>query len=127
MRVVQGLACYSSPSRVVKDIQAEFGLAMLMQQVELYDPTKVNGRALGTKCRAIFWATRRAYEREMEHIPIAYPAVRLRALQRLLDKTLETENYRLSMKLLEQAAREAGRLETPEPTGTYLNPAKPRI
>jgi hypothetical protein len=99
------------PHGWARDVKAEFGIPVALQQVELYDPTKVNGRALGQKYRAIFWATRQAFEASLANIPIAYPAVRLRALQRLFDKTLETENYRLAMKLLEQASRETGRLD----------------
>jgi hypothetical protein len=106
--ITQALACGDTPTAVQRAVNAEFGLAVSLQCVEQYDPTKTAGARLGAKYRAIFWATRAAYVKEIESIGIVHRSFRLRALQRLVDRAEDAGNLRLMMRLLEQAARECG-------------------
>jgi hypothetical protein len=110
--IVQALACYDTPTTVAKSIKETFGLAVLPQQVEAYDPTKVAGRALSQKWRTFFEETRKRYLAEITNIAVAHRAVRLRRLDRMANRAEERGNYPLVAALLEQAAKEMGELYT---------------
>ncbi|MFD1558672.1 DUF2280 domain-containing protein [Paraburkholderia silviterrae] len=111
-RIVQGLACYDTPSQVARAIKEEFGLSVTPQQCEAYDPTKAAGKGVGKKYRAIFEAARAAYLQDQELIPIAHRARRLRILDRMCNEAEARGNVKLTMKLLEQAAKEVGGMYT---------------
>jgi hypothetical protein len=106
--ITQALACGDTPTIVQRSIHAEFGLSLSLQCVEQYDPTKTAGQRLGAKYRAIFWATRMAWGKELANIGVAHRAFRLRALQRIVEKAEDSGDVRLMAKVLEQAARECG-------------------
>lgn len=108
LRIVQALACFDTPSQVVKDVKAEFGLSVSPQQCEAYDPNKRAGERLGKKYRAIFEKTREAFLADTSRIGIAHRAVRLRKLDRAADLAEDRGNIPLLAQLLEQAAKEAG-------------------
>ena len=111
--IVQALACYDTPSDVVKAIGDGFGLVVSRQAVERYDPTKRAGATLSAELRAIFETTRAAFLKETATVGIAHRVVRLRRLDRMLDRAESMGNLALAAKLLEQAAREMG--------GTFTN------
>lgn len=108
IRIVQGLACYCTPSAVARDIKAEFGLDISAQQCELYDPTKRAGERLGKKLRALFEKTRETFLNDTSRIGVAHRVVRLQKLDRAVAKAEDRGNYQLMAQLLEQAAREMG-------------------
>lgn len=39
--IVQALACFDTPTKVVEQVKQEFGLAVALQQVKQNDPAKV--------------------------------------------------------------------------------------
>jgi hypothetical protein len=106
--IVQALACFDTPTQVSEAVKEEFGLDVTRQQVAAYDPTKKTSRTLGKKWRAIFHATRKSFLEETAAIPIANQSFRLRALQRMYEKTAGRGNYAMAAQLIEQAAKEAG-------------------
>ena len=106
--IVNALACFDTPTAVVSAVKAEFGLVITRQQVQTYDPKSKAGARLSEKWRAVFEATREAFLEDTAEIAISHRAVRLRALQRMADKTEATGNFALSSQLLEQAAKEMG-------------------
>lgn len=106
--IVQALACYDSPTQVAKAVKEEFGLEITRQMVAAYDPTKVAGRDVSKKLRAIFDATRKEFLSDVSGIPIAQQSYRLRVLQRMLDRTEGQGNTAMVSQLLEQAAKESG-------------------
>lgn len=106
--IVQGLACFDTPTQVVANLKDEFGLTVPRQQMAGYDPTKATGAKLSQKLRAIFEATRAQFLADIGGIPIAQQAYRLRVLQRNLERAEQRGNAALVITILEQAAKELG-------------------
>ena len=106
--IVQALACWDTPSEVVKAVKETFGLVVSRQAVEAYDPTKRAGAALAPAHRALFEATRAAFLADSAAIGISHRAVRLRTLERLADRAEAMGNIAMTASLLEQAAKEVG-------------------
>ena len=107
--IVQGLAQYMTPTEVVKSVKEEFAIEIDRQQVAFYDPTKVTGRQLGAKWRAIFEAARAQFLTDVAAVPIANLAYRLRIYQEQLDST---KSPVLKLQILEQATKDVGGLYT---------------
>lgn len=106
--IVQSLACFDTPSRVVESVKKEFGLSITRQQVESHDPTKANGRGLAQKWVDMFNATRERFQNEISDIPIANKAYRLRVLDRMATRAEGMKNLALTAEIIEQAAKECG-------------------
>ncbi|MEN7527012.1 DUF2280 domain-containing protein [Cupriavidus sp. DL-D2] len=106
--IVQALACYDTPSQVVDAVKEEFGIEVSRMQVQGYDPTKAQGKALSKKWRDIFAATRESFVKATAEIPIATQSFRLRALERMYQKAVARGNVALAAQLIEQAAKETG-------------------
>ncbi|RRA01120.1 DUF2280 domain-containing protein [Burkholderia cepacia] len=105
-RIVQGLACFDSPSHVARDILAEFGLVVTPQHCESYDPTKAAGAKVGKKRRAAFEAIRAAFLADLGQTATSHRAVRLRRLERLMTRAETSGNIVLTAQLLDQISRE---------------------
>lgn len=106
--IVQALACFDTPSQVVKAVQEEFSLNITRQQVESHDPTKANGKKLAQKWVELFHFTRTQLQKEITGIPIANKACRLRTLDRMAAQAESIKNYALTAQFIEQAAKECG-------------------
>lgn len=106
--IVQGLACYDTPSEVASAVKEEFDLIVSKQQCELYDPTKYAGRDLSKRWRVLFDDTRARFRVEVAEIPIATRAFRLRQLSKNLAIAGKSRNLLMSNQVLEQAAKEVG-------------------
>lgn len=126
--VVQALACFDSPSEVAEAVRKEFGVEITKQSVEAYDPTKVAGKGLAKTLKAIFEATREAFLKEISSIPIAHRAVRLRALQRMLEKAEKVGNIALVVQITVEAEKIVGEIYTNKRqlTGANGKPLFPR-
>ncbi|WP_186198198.1 DUF2280 domain-containing protein [Burkholderia gladioli] len=105
-RIVQGLACFDSPSQVARDIYAEFGLTVTPQHCESYDPTKAAGAKVGKQRRAEFESIRAAFLADLGKTATSHRAVRLRRLERLMTRAEASGNIVLTAQLLDQIARE---------------------
>ncbi|WP_051916786.1 MULTISPECIES: DUF2280 domain-containing protein [unclassified Serratia (in: enterobacteria)] len=110
--IVQHLACYETPSAVVEFVKQEFGVITTKQQIELYDPTKANGKALGKVWVDLFQATRARFQCVVSDTPIANKVCRLRILDRMARRTESMGNYALTAKIMTQAAKEVGHAYT---------------
>lgn len=108
LRIVQALACFDTPSQASKAIKAEFGLDVSPQQCEAYDPNKRSGNRLSEKYRLIFAETRKTFLEDTSLIGVSHRAVRLRTLQRLVEKAESQGNISMVAQLLEQVAKETG-------------------
>lgn len=106
--IVQSLACFDTPSVVVESVKKEYGISTTRQQVESHDPTKANGKGLAEKWVDLFKTTRERFQTEIADIPIANKAYRLRALDRMANRTEGMKNFALTAQLIEQAAKECG-------------------
>ena len=107
--IVRGLATYMTPSEVVDAVRKEFGgLIVTRQQVAKYDPDKASGVNLSSKWQELFVQHRKDFNDEINSIPIANKAYRLKLLDDMAREALESKNKPLAAKLLEQAAKEVG-------------------
>ena len=107
--IVRGLATYMTPSEVVDAVKQEFGgLIVTRQQVAKYDPDKASGVNLSDKWQQLFVKHRKDFNDEVDSIPIANKAYRLKMLDEMAREALESKNRPLAAKLLEQAAKEVG-------------------
>ncbi|MCU4333813.1 DUF2280 domain-containing protein [Acinetobacter pittii] len=124
--IVRSLATYETPTETAKGVQEEFGIEVTKQQSEAYDPTKKTGQDLSEEFKNEFYRIRREMNENLESIPIANIAYRLRRLQRFIDLEQFKENPVIVPSLLEQAAKEVGGLYTnrKEITGAGGGPVK---
>jgi hypothetical protein len=106
--IVQRLACFETPSIVAEAVRDEFGIDITRQSVEGYDPTRIAGKGLAKKWKALFTAAREEFINDTSSIAISHKTVRLHMLQRMALKADEKGNIPLAAQLLEQAAKECG-------------------
>lgn len=106
--IVRGLASFDTPGVVAKAIKAEYGVAVTPQQVEAYDPTKRAGAALSAELREIFIAEREKAKTSIDDVAIAHKPMRLRKLQKAIERAEARGNDGMLLQLLGQAAREVG-------------------
>jgi hypothetical protein len=81
--IVRANAFFDSPSEVVRLVAAEFGVTITKAQVQRYDPTKAQGSSLSSDLRLLFERTRHEFIEEIEAVPVAHRAVRLRRLDQI--------------------------------------------
>lgn len=110
--IVQALACFDTPSQVASAVREQYGVVVSRQQVETHDPTRKSSKGLAKRWVTLFNDTRDGFRNEMVKEPIANRAVRLRALGRMLEEAEASGNLVMAMKLLKQAARECGDMNT---------------
>jgi hypothetical protein len=104
--IVQALACRDTPQEVVALVKQEYEIEVTRSQCQSYDPTKYSGRNLSKKFVKLFEETRKKFDEGLIDIPIANKHYRLRQYQRQLERN--TKNTVMSLKILEQAAKDCG-------------------
>lgn len=139
--IVQSLACYETPAKVIELVKENFKVVVTRQQVSAYDPANAMAKSLSQKWIDLFNTTRSRFQTEITDIPIANKAYRLRALDRMMTKAESMRNMALAASLMEQAAKEVGdaysnkqKVEhtspdgtmTPQPTIIQLLPVEPK-
>ena len=124
--IVRSLATYETPTETAKGVQEEFGITVTKQQCEAYDPTKKTGQDLSEEFKKEFYRIREDMNKNVNSIPIANIAYRLRRLQNFIDHDRYKDNAVIVPDLLEQAAKEVGGLYTnrKEITGADGGPIK---
>lgn len=110
--IVQSLACYETPAKVIELVKENFKVTVTRQQVSAYDPANAMARSLSKKWVDLFNATRTRFQNEISDIPIANKAYRLRVLDRMTVNAERMKNYGMTAQLLEQAAKEVGEAYT---------------
>lgn len=107
--IVQGLATYMTPSEVVEAVNQEFdGLIVTRQQVSNYNPSKAAAINLSQKWKDLFEQYRDEFNDDIQAIPIANKAYRLKVLDRMARDAEKSKNRPLVASLLEQAAKDVG-------------------
>ncbi len=106
--IVQALACYENPAKVIELVKEEFKVTISRQQVSAYDPSNAMAKSLSKKWVDLFNTTRSRFQNEISDIPIANKAYRLRTLDRMATSTEKMKNFALTAQLIEQAAKEVG-------------------
>lgn len=104
--IVQALACRDTPQEVVTLVKQEYGIEVTRSQCQNYDPTKYSGRNLSKKFVQLFNETREKFDAGLIDIPIANKHFRLKQYQKQLERN--AKNTVMSLKILEQAAKDVG-------------------
>lgn len=106
--IVQSLACFEPPTKVIEQVKAEFDVVVSRQQVSQYSPGNAMAEKLSQKWVDLFNATRTRFQTEISDIPIANKAYRLRVLDRMATNAEKMKNYGMTSQIIEQAAKEMG-------------------
>ena len=104
--IVQALACRDTPQEVADQVLQEFGVKIDRKQCQLYDPTKAAGKNLSKKFVDLFHKTRADFDAGLIDFPIANKHYRLKQYQKQLERN--AKNTVMSLKILEQAAKDCG-------------------
>lgn len=127
--IVQALACRDRPQEVVDAVRQEFGVEIPLQQCAAYDPTRPTCRKLSADLKKLFFETREKFDAGLIDIPIANKHYRLKQYQKQLERN--AKNTVMSLKILEQAAKDVGGQFTNKQdlttNGESLNSQKPTI
>lgn len=110
--IVQSLACFETPTKIVELVKEEFNLVVTRQQISAYDPANAMAKSLSAKWVDLFASTRERFQTEISDIPIANKAYRLRVLNRMMAAAEKMKNLSLTAQLMEQAAKEVGEAYT---------------
>lgn len=106
--IVQSLACFEPPTKVIELVKQEFGVEVSRQQVSQYSPGNAMAANLSKKWVELFQTTRERFQSEISNIPIANKAYRLRVLDRMMGNAEKMRNIALAAEIIEQAAKECG-------------------
>ena len=107
--IVKQLACFDSPSEVAKQLKELYGVDVSLSQLSYYNPENTQACAqLSEKWRHLFHKTREEFIDGVIEIPIVHRQYRLLQLQKIYDELMERGDYMDALKVLEQAAKEAG-------------------
>ena len=104
--IVQSLACRDTPQEVAELVKQEFKISIDRVQVAAYDPTDAAGKNLSKKFVELFNKTRADFDAGLIDIPIANKHYRLKQYQKQLERN--AKNTVMSLKILEQAAKDVG-------------------
>lgn len=104
--IVQALACRDTPQEVADAVKQEFKIEIDRRQCASYDPTKLAGKNLSKKFVELFNKTRADFDAGLIDIPIANKHYRLKQYQKQLERN--SKNVVMSLKILEQAAKDCG-------------------
>jgi len=104
--IVQALACRDTPQEVADAVKQEFKIEIDRRQCASYDPTKLAGKNLSKKFVELFNKTRADFDAGLIDIPIANKHYRLKQYQKQLERN--SKNVVMSLKILEQAAKDVG-------------------
>lgn len=104
--IVQALACRDTPQEVAEAVKQEFKIELDRRQCASYDPTKPAGQNLSKKFVHLFEETRKKFDAGLIDIPIANKHFRLKQYQKQLERN--AKNTVMSLKILEQAAKDVG-------------------
>ena len=119
--IVQSLACFETPQQVADSVEELYGIKIDRKQCHSYDPTKYAGRNLSKKLKDLFEKTRKEFRENIEDIPIANKAFRLKEIQKMYDDA--GKNKVIRQNLIKMAFQETdGRVTKQEITGAGGGP-----
>ena len=103
--IVNGLACFDTPSEVAEAVRVNFDITVSRQQVHEYDPS--GSRPPAARWRALHAATRARFLAEAAEIGVAHKSVRLRFLDQMVRRCMRMD-LDMAGTFLVQAAKECG-------------------
>lgn len=115
--IAQRCACFDTPTEVAIAVEAEFSLKVTRNQVQCYDPTTHAGRSLSAPLRRIFFDTRERFVEELEQLPLAHRATRLRRLEQIYRDAESSGNLKSRIAAIVAAQKEMQPLEYDDEEG----------
>lgn len=106
--IVRQIAAYDPPAVVAAAVLEEFKVKLTSQQIERYNPERAAGKDLGAKLKAEFYRARKAFEEDLDGIPEAKKAVRVRMLAQAARSAQTRGNHAAMADHLERIAKEVG-------------------
>lgn len=106
--VVTALACFETPSQIVKVLKDVHGVEITRQSVERYNPERRAGVHLSDEFTALFHESRKQFTEATASIGIAHKVVRLARMEDAYRRANANGNIQMEMQILEQAAKEEG-------------------
>ena len=120
--VVTGLACYRQPWELIEGLKEEFDIdGVSHQQLLVYNPERSGRKKIAKKWVKLHDRTRENFLKEVEDVPIAHKAYRIRELQTIYDKYKRRKNYIAAQAVLEQAAKEMNNAYGPSNVSLIAN------
>ena len=112
--IVQRLACHDTPAQIARDLKAEFPELgeISRQRIGFYDASAKASATLDPTLKVLFEETRARFLKELEAIPVANKAVRLRLLDRMATLAESRGQIPMVLACCEAAAKEVGDAHT---------------
>lgn len=110
--IVQHLACFMRVRAVQESVKATFGIEVHEATVRHYDPTQRAGWSLSQELRELFKKTRQQWLEGTQDIGLFHQRVRGERLEYWYERYEEMGNGVMALRVLEQAAKEEGRVFT---------------
>jgi hypothetical protein len=92
--IVMYLATGYSPSEIRTLIKDEFGIEVSGGVISYYDPRHIAGAKLKQDLKDLFYSTHRKFIENLQDIPIAHAATRLRYLNAVVNKGFDSGDYK---------------------------------
>jgi hypothetical protein len=107
--VVKRLATYDTPTAIVRDLKALFGVEITIQAADHYHPEHVSSEKRLAPCwKELFWATRKAFIAACAEVGTMEQMVRVRLREDMVLMARDAGHYRIANELLDNIAKEAG-------------------
>ena len=111
--IVTQLAGYSAPFEIQEQVKEIFGVDVTKQHIQYYNPHSYTGKTLISKYLELFNVRREIFLNQVQDIPIANVAVRLKRLENSWIQLTAKKNYIAANAVIEQAAKEASGFYSP--------------
>ena len=111
--IVTQLAGFSAPFEIQEQVKEIFGVDVTKQHIQYYNPHSYTGKTLISKYLELFNVRREIFLNQVQDIPIANVAVRLKRLENSWIQLIAKKNYIAANAVLEQAAKEASGFYSP--------------
>src|SRR5690554_981348 len=114
--IIRRIACYSSPSEVITELEEVYGVTGLEpNQIAYYNPDVRTGIKLGKQWKGLHAEYRRQFLEGIIDIPIAHKRYRLQQLQKSHDRLRRLHNETGANAILKQAQEEMAEIKEVEP------------
>jgi hypothetical protein len=107
--VVKRLATYDTPTAIVRDLKALFGVEVTLQAIDHYLPHKASEKRLAC-WQELFWETRKAFIAACAEAGTMHEMVRVRLREDMVLLARDAGHYRTANELLDSIAKEAGKM-----------------
>ncbi len=108
VEIIRQLACYATNQETRDFIKENFETEVTAAYVSRHHPANKTAANLSQELIDLFWETRDNFQRGLDDCGIVYRAYRLRKLDEMCRKAIDSKQFSLAAQLMEQAAKELG-------------------